>query len=57
MPDLLNTSLTGMLAFQRALDLTGHNKSASARILGISRPTLTRKIRKYGLARSEAESG
>ena len=25
MPDLLNTSLTGMLAFQRALQMTSHN--------------------------------
>lgn len=38
-------------AISLTLDLTGHNKSATARILGISRPTLTRKVRKYGLAR------
>jgi flagellar hook-associated protein 1 FlgK len=36
MPDLLNTSLTGMLAFQRALDLTGHN-IANANTPGYSR--------------------
>ena len=27
MPDILNTSLTGMLAFQRALQVTSHNIS------------------------------
>ena len=36
MPDLLNTSLTGMLAFQRALQLTGHN-IANANTPGYSR--------------------
>ena len=36
MPDLLNTSLTGMLAFQRALELTGHN-IANANTPGYSR--------------------
>lgn len=36
MPDLLNTSLTGMLAFQRALDVTGHN-IANANTPGYSR--------------------
>lgn len=36
MPDLLNTSLTGMLAFQRALELTGHNIS-NAHTPGYSR--------------------
>ena len=36
MPDLLNTALTGMLAFQRALDLTGHN-IANANTPGYSR--------------------
>lgn len=36
MPDLLNTSLTGMLAFQRALELTGHNIS-NANTPGYSR--------------------
>jgi DNA-binding NtrC family response regulator len=43
-------------AISLTLDLTGHNKSATARILGISRPTLSRKIRKYGLVRAEARS-
>ena len=36
MPDLLNTSLTGMLAFQRALQMTSHNIS-NANTPGYSR--------------------
>lgn len=36
MPSLLNTSLTGMLAFQRALEVTGHN-IANANTPGYSR--------------------
>ena len=32
------------------LQITGGNRSAAARILGISRPTLTRKLREYGVA-------
>jgi flagellar hook-associated protein 1 FlgK len=36
MPDLLNTSLTGMIAFQRALEVTGHN-IANANTPGYSR--------------------
>ena len=36
MPDILNTSLTGMLAFQRALDVTSHN-IANANTPGYSR--------------------
>ena len=36
MPDLLSTSLSGMLAFQRALDMTGHN-IANANTPGYSR--------------------
>ena len=36
MPDLLNTSLTGMLAFQRALNVTGNN-IANANTPGYSR--------------------
>jgi len=36
MPDLLNTSLTGMLAFQRALNVTSHN-IANANTPGYSR--------------------
>ena len=31
------------------LDIAGHNQSQAARILGISRPTIIRKIRKYRL--------
>lgn len=36
MPEILNTSLTGMLAFQRALDVTSHN-IANANTPGYSR--------------------
>lgn len=36
-------------AVQATLTLTRGNQSAAARILGISRPTLSRKIRRYGL--------
>ena len=32
------------------LQITNGNRSAAARILGISRPTLTRKLREYGVA-------
>jgi DNA-binding protein Fis len=31
------------------LEITRGNRSAAARILGISRPTLARKIREYGI--------
>jgi two-component system response regulator HydG len=36
-------------SIQEALDQTGWNKSAAARRLGISRPTLHKKIREFGL--------
>jgi DNA-binding NtrC family response regulator len=36
------------------LSLTNWNKSAAARVLGISRPTLHRKIEEYGLAEPAA---
>ncbi|HTR76517.1 MAG TPA: sigma-54 dependent transcriptional regulator [Gemmatimonadaceae bacterium] len=36
-------------AIELTLQLTNHNQSAAARILCISRPTLARKIRAYGL--------
>ncbi len=36
-------------AVEATLELTSWNRSQAARLLGISRPTLTRKIRKYGL--------
>ena len=38
------------------LQLTRGNKSAAARVLGISRPTLHRKIEEYGIAPAIAES-
>jgi transcriptional regulator with PAS, ATPase and Fis domain len=37
------------------LQITRGNRSAAARILGISRPTLARKMRDYGLSASPAE--
>ena len=37
----------------RVLDATGWNKARSARILGISKPTLYDKIRNYGLEKEE----
>lgn len=36
-------------AVQAMLRITGWNRSQAARILGVSRPTLARKIRKFGL--------
>ncbi len=36
-------------ALRITLDMTGGNRSATARILGLSRPTVHRKIRDYGL--------
>jgi DNA-binding NtrC family response regulator len=38
-------------ALELTLQLTDYNQSAAARILCISRPTLARKLRAYGLAR------
>ena len=38
-------------ALDLTMRLTDFNQSAAARILGISRPTLARKLRAYGLAR------
>lgn len=40
---------------EATLQITGGNRSAAARILGISRPTLGRKIRKYDLKVSSAD--
>ncbi len=34
---------------QRALEVTGYNKTAAAKLLGFSRTTLWRKLKKYGL--------
>ncbi len=41
MPSLLNTSLSGMLAFQRALDVTGHN------IANANTPGYTRQVAEF----------
>ena len=50
MPSLLNTSLTGMLAFQRALDVTGHN------IANANTPGYTRQVAEFS-ARVGSGSG
>ncbi|MCH8114112.1 MAG: helix-turn-helix domain-containing protein [Chloroflexi bacterium] len=36
-------------ALRITLEMTGGNRSAAARILGLSRPTVHRKIKDYGL--------
>jgi DNA-binding NtrC family response regulator len=38
------------------LEHTGHNKSQSARILGIDRVSLWRKIKRYGLENQDSDS-
>src|SRR5689334_16315420 len=43
-------------ALELTLQLTRFNKSAAARILGISRPTLLRKLREHRLRRGNAAS-
>jgi DNA-binding protein Fis len=35
------------IVIQRMMEQTGHNQSAAARLLGISRPTLIRKLKTY----------
>jgi DNA-binding NtrC family response regulator len=40
-------------ALELTLQLTDYNQSAAARILCISRPTLARKLKAYGLRASE----
>jgi flagellar hook-associated protein 1 FlgK len=42
MPDLLKTSLSGMLAFQRALEMTGHN------IANANTPGYSRQVAEFG---------
>lgn len=42
-------------AVRATLAITGGNRSQASRILGISRPTLARKIRKYNLARRRGQ--
>ncbi len=50
MPDLLTTSLTGMRAFQRALDVTGHN------ISNANTPGYTRQVVDFSSRGAQASS-
>jgi DNA-binding NtrC family response regulator len=43
-------------AVERTLELNGNNQSATAKILGISRPTLARKLQAYRAADSAGRS-
>ncbi|WP_208987486.1 sigma-54-dependent Fis family transcriptional regulator [Roseibium marinum] len=52
-PERLNLDAIESVAIQRAIELEGGNLSKVATSLGISRPTLYRKIRIYGLDRGK----
>ncbi len=52
---LLSMESIEKFAIQQALHLAGGNKSRAAEILGISRDSLYRKMRQYGLERSKEE--
>lgn len=52
---LLSMESVEKFAIQQALHLAGKNKSRAAEILGISRDSLYRKIRQYGLETSKEE--
>ncbi len=52
---LLSMESVEKFAIQQALHLTGKNKSRAAEILGISRDSLYRKMRQYGLETSKEE--
>jgi len=52
-PVSLNLKTAGKELIQRALSLTGNNKTRAARLLGISRRTLYRKLDSYGLKNAE----
>lgn len=51
MAGILNTSLTGMLAFQKALDITGHN------IANANTPGYTRQVANFTARPGTGESG
>ena len=48
MPDLLTTSVTGMLAFQRALNVTGHN------IANVNTPGYSRQVAEFSTLPAQA---
>ncbi len=52
---LLSMESVEKFAIQQALHLAGKNKSRAAEILGISRDSLYRKLRQYGLETSKEE--
>ena len=45
----LDMERTEQEAIQKALEITGNDRKAAARLLGISRSTLYLKLKKYGL--------
>lgn len=45
----LDMERTEQEAIQKALETTGNDRKAAARLLGISRSTLYLKLKKYGL--------
>ena len=51
MPDILNTSLTGMLAFQRALQVTSHN------ISNVNTPGYSRQVAEFSARLGSGGSG
>jgi DNA-binding NtrC family response regulator len=58
-PDLASYSLPDMEKrhIAKALDMLNWNRSETARLLGISQPTLRKKIRKYGIAPPGQQGG
>jgi len=53
-PDTLDLRTVERLTIERALRVTGGNLSRAARLLGIDRSTLRRKLGRYARARRDA---
>jgi transcriptional regulator of acetoin/glycerol metabolism len=53
----LNLEERERAAILRALEATGWNKQAAARLLGLHRPTLYSKMRRHGIPQSRPEGG